>query len=335
MRRVDLHVRSGLGSVAVAAVLAIGGLVLAHCPVQAEDTVPRTDAPPAESVSHERDQPPAGPEQQPIVVLIGGNHSDPSPAQVAGKSGRGGNSGLWRLKGDLLEHNHIAAEYFNWNGTRAGQIDATDPGGARLIAHLIRQRHAEHPDAAVILVGNSWGGHTAWQVCQLLAGAEIEERVGTQQSIDSSRLQPLIDTGPRDAAVGDDRDASAKDVDATTPAVIPVELLVFLDPSSFGRGKEPMPTTLPANVERAVNYHTQNSFGWRGWIDDRRLTDIDLGDAENGYLVAGGPRYDSALNWTAHVSAEWDERIHAAIRAQIAATLESVANPGRRTQDVP
>lgn len=276
---------------------------------------------------------------QPIVVLIGGNHSDPSPGQLAGTSGRGGNSGLWRLKEDLRTAEAIPAEYFNWNGTRAGEIDAPEPGGARAIEREIRRMKAERPEAPIILIGNSWGGHTAWQVCHLLAGGSLHEELGSQRSIgvtptESSVLEPgkppsasagetlsADPQSPGDANHPDDAEQSAN------KPVLAVRLVVFLDPSSFGRGKEPRPTTLPDNVARAVTYYTHNSFGWREWPREPRIENIDLGDPTHGFQYPGGPKYDSVLNWKAHVSAEWDERIHASIRARIVAAIAPAVAP--------
>lgn len=275
------------------------------------------------------ESPPATP---PIIILIGGNHSDPSPEQRTGNAGRGGNSGLWRLKQDLHQQDGLQAEYFNWNGTRAGHIDAARPGGAQRIARRIRQLRAQRPQAAVVLVGNSWGGHTAWQVCRLLEGGTINERLGSQQSINGGAPQPPprpLPTHSIDLRAADEqRHDTDEDADSAPEAkgVIAVELLVLLDPSSFGRGSEPMPRGLPANVKRAVNYHTRNSFGWCGWLQDARLECIDLGDPQHGYLVADGPQYDSPLSWTAHVAAEWDERIHLAIRRRIIGTLQTAAS---------
>ena len=262
----------------------------------------------------------------PIVVVIGGNHSDPSPAQLAGRAGRGGNSGLWRLKGDLKAHEGLAAEYFNWNGTRAGHIDGPDPGGAREIARLIRKQHRESPESRVVLVGNSWGGHTAWQVSHLLNGGTIDEQLGSQHSLDPStpaRLnQPtgnVVRTRFNEpAAAEEDQSVESSDECAHQDQVIGIDLIVFLDPSSFGRGTEPQPTMLPSNVKQAVNFHTHNSFGWKKWLDDPRVENVDLGDPANGFLKPGGAKYDSLLNWRAHVSAEWDEQIHTDIRRRIA-----------------
>jgi len=272
-----------------------------------DEVTPPADSSPCQTLEREV--------QQPIIVLIGGNHSDPSPEQLAGKSGRSGNSGLWRLKGDLHDEDQLCAEYFNWNGTRAGQIDTQHPAGAHAIARLIRQQHAERPGAPIILVGNSWGGHTAWQVCQLLNGKKINEKLGSQHSIDSfsGRVTSSAVSGAATTTAPDTVQEPPQD----NKALLEVDLLVLLDPSSFGRGTAPVPPALPDNVQSVINYHTRNSFGWRGWVEDDRLTNIDLGDPANGFLVPGGGKYDAVLNWSAHVSAEWDEKIHAAIREQI------------------
>lgn len=206
------------------------------------------------------------------VILIGGFVSDPSPAQLNGTSGRGGNSGLYRLRGDLLRLDGIEAEYFNWNGTRAGNIRIRHPPMADGIARYIREQRAVRPDARLVIVGNSWGGHTAREVCERLA----EE-----------------------------------------PAV-PVELMIFLDPSSLGRTLNGRRNgDLPANVRHAVNIFTRHTLSWRHWPDEPRVENIDLGDPKNGYLFEGGPQYASAVDFQAHVMAEWDERIHADIRRRI------------------
>jgi len=206
------------------------------------------------------------------VVLIGGFVSDPSPDQLNGTAGRGGNSGLYRLRGDLLRWDGIASDYFNWNGTRAGNIRIRNPPMAAGIAESIRERRAERPDERVVIVGNSWGGHTGREVCELLAEA---------------------------------------------PAV-PVELIIFLDPSSLGRTFDGRRHGgLPDNVGRAVNIFTRHKLSWRHWPDEPRVENIDLGDPRNGYLFEGGPEYDSSIDFQAHVMAEWDERIHADIRRRI------------------
>ena len=106
------------------------------------------------------------------VVLIGGFDSDPTPAQLDGTARRGeGNSGMFQLRNDLRTEK-VSAEYFNWNGTPPGHINAeTPPGPAAIVAH-IREQRRQQPTLSIRIVGNSWGGHTAWEVCEALADAE-------------------------------------------------------------------------------------------------------------------------------------------------------------------
>lgn len=213
----------------------------------------------------------------PLVILIGGFDSDPSPEQIAGTAGRGqGNCGPFQLCGDLLTQG-CRAEYFNWNGTRAGEIEADEPPLSAAIAECIRDESARHPEAPLIIVGNSWGGHTAWEVCELLSE------------------DPAVD----------------------------VDLVVFLDPSSLGRYAALRPESLPECIQSAVTYFTHNTGGWGAWEDEPRIENIDLGDPAHGYLFPGGPAYDSVFNVAAHIAAEWDERIHADIRARIGKLIQS------------
>ncbi len=96
-----------------------------------------------------------------LVVLIGGVDSDPSPAQIAKTAARHeGNSGLYRCAGDIAG-NRVLPEYFNWNGTRAGQIKDKVPPKSRGIAEFIRAHLQNFPGDRVAIVGNSWGAHTA------------------------------------------------------------------------------------------------------------------------------------------------------------------------------
>lgn len=207
-----------------------------------------------------------------LVVLIGGMDSDPTAAQIGGTAKRSeGNSGLYQLQQDLQEPN-VRCEYFNWNGTRAGQIRDPHPPHTEPIASVIRASLREQPRDRVAIVGNSWGGHTALEtVCRL-----------------------------HDCA-----------------APLQLDLVVFLDPSSTGRGKRPR--GLPANVGSAVNFHTRNAFVWGSIKDDLsdRILNLDLGNPDTGYLSKGGPAYDSPFNFPAHVAAEWDPRIHANIRNRL------------------
>ncbi len=213
----------------------------------------------------------------PLVILIGGIDSDPSPEQIAGTAVRGaGNCGPFQLCGDLLTEGY-RAEYFNWNGTRAGDIDAEEPPAAHAIAECIRSEFTTHPETLVIIVGNSWGGHTAWEVCELLSA------------------EPMVE----------------------------VDLVVFLDPSSLGRHDTLRPESLPDCIESAVTYFTHNAGGWGAWDDEPRIENIDLGDSANGYLFPGGPAYDSIFDISAHIAAEWDQRIHQDIRERIADITKS------------
>ncbi len=208
-----------------------------------------------------------------LVVLIGGMDSDPTPEQIAGKAPRNaGNSGLYRLRSDL-QHPQIVTEYFNWNGTRAGQIHAQPAPQATVITGAIRQHVRQHPRDLVIIVGNSWGGHTTYEVCQ-----------------------ELVDS----------------------PAPVAIDYVVFLDPSSTGRADTSRPTRLPININRSTNIYTRNLFGWGKWPKESRIENIDLGDEKHGFLTKGGPAYNSTFDFSAHVAAEWDERIHAEIHKRIA-----------------
>src|SRR5262245_48454471 len=107
-----------------------------------------------------------------LAVLIGGIDSDPTPAQIGGTAGRReGNSGLYRLAGDLAG-DLVVPEYFNWNGTRAGEIKMKDPPGPRGITEFVCRHLQEHPADRLALVGNSWGGHTALEVVRQLRESE-------------------------------------------------------------------------------------------------------------------------------------------------------------------
>lgn len=230
--------------------LILAGCTLMMKSIQADDTP---------SAKHRRDS------ANLCVILIGGIDSDPSPNQMAGRARRGeGQSGLYQLANDIRAKG-LAAEYFNWNGTRAGHIKEQAPQASGIV-QVILDHQSAHPQDAFAIVANSWGGHTAWEVCQSLE-------------------QPAI----------------------------PLEAVVFLDPSSMARSKSSRPSVLPSCVKSGKNYYTRNVFGWREWPGEPRLTNIDLGDKSQGYLIDGGPRYDSSFDIQAHISAEWDPRIHQAI----------------------
>lgn len=210
-------------------------------------------------------------ERQTLVVLIGGMDSDPTPSQIAGTAGRGGNSGLYRLMGDL-KHDRIDVEYFNWNGTRAGKIKSKTQADYSEIIDVIHNYVDRHSRSRVVLVGNSWGGHSAWDVCRTLV---------------------------------------------ESPLPVPIDCAIFLDPSSSGRAETARPKTLPININRAINLYTRNVFVWGRWPNEKRINNIDLGDPQLGFLQKGRAAYDSRFDFQAHVAAEWDEKIHAAIKQVI------------------
>ena len=107
-----------------------------------------------------------------LAVLIGGADSDPTAAQIDGTAERHeGNSGLYRLAGDIT-HEQVLTEYFNWNGTRAGNIKDKYPTTSRGIVKFIRAHLENFPGDRVAIVGNSWGGHTALEVLQQLSNGD-------------------------------------------------------------------------------------------------------------------------------------------------------------------
>ena len=107
-----------------------------------------------------------------LVVLIGGMDSDPTPAQIAGGAARNeGNSGMYQLAGDLRPQ-AIIPEYFNWNGSRAGELKAPGAPGATGIAQFIRKHVQRYPNDRVALVGNSWGGQSAVEVVRALRDSD-------------------------------------------------------------------------------------------------------------------------------------------------------------------
>lgn len=108
-----------------------------------------------------------------FVVFIGGFDSEPTADQIAEKAQRGvGNSGMFQLADDLRKDG-VTAEYFNWNGTAPGKIKDEAPPLSKGIAERMRKQHQELPKNRLAIVGNSWGGHTAWEVSQLLAEEPI------------------------------------------------------------------------------------------------------------------------------------------------------------------
>jgi len=107
-----------------------------------------------------------------FVVCIGGADSDPTAEQIAGTAPRGrGNSSLYQLCGDLRRE-RVIAEYFNWNGSRAGKLPDAAPPRSRGIAAFVRDHLQRHPSDRVVIVGNSWGGQTAIEVARDLLQSE-------------------------------------------------------------------------------------------------------------------------------------------------------------------
>lgn len=217
-----------------------------------------------------------------LVVLIGGMNSDPTPRQIQGTAERAeGNSGLYRLRGDLLRSPQVVAEYFNWNGSRAGELHSPGKAKLRQISQVIEDHADRWPGDRISVIGNSWGGHSSWEVLR-----DLEKR------------RPEIS----------------------------IDLVVFLDGSSTGRG--PLDRkTLPANIARAVNIHTRNNFVWGKLPTANRLSNLDLGDPANGFLLKKGPSFASTFSFDAHVLAEWDERLHALMRRQLLDLLPASHEP--------
>ena len=206
-----------------------------------------------------------------VCVFVGGMNSDPSPRQIAGTAKRReGSSGMYRLAGDVRREG-VETVYFNWNGTSPGQINDSNPPLANAIVTYLREHMRVHPGDRIAMVGNSWGGLTAWQAAEELARSE-------------------------------------------TPLAI--DLLVLLDPSSTGRALQP-PGERPVTVNASANFYTRNRFVWGPWPVAPPHEDIDLGDPARGFLRESGPNYANPLDFPAHVAAEWDERIHLAIRDRL------------------
>lgn len=139
-----------------------------------------------------------------LVVLIGGMDSDPTPAQIAGQANRGGNSGLYRLMGDL-QHERISSEYFNWNGTRAGMLKSRAKADVTPITETIRNHARQHPRDRIILVGNSWGGHTTWEMCQSLVDSPHPVAIDYAVFLDPSSAGRADKARPKQLPINIDR----------------------------------------------------------------------------------------------------------------------------------
>ncbi len=128
------------------------------------------------------------------VVLIGGIDSDPTPQQIQGTALRGqGQSGMFQLAGDLANHG-LNTEYFNWNGSRAGKIREKPPLAAGIV-QFVQERHAKQPTEQLAIIANSWGGHTAWEVCEALSEPEIP--IAVTVFLDPSSLGRLQTARPK------------------------------------------------------------------------------------------------------------------------------------------
>jgi pimeloyl-ACP methyl ester carboxylesterase len=123
-----------------------------------------------------------------LAVFISGANTDPTPDQIAGKARRGtGTSGLYQLAGDL-KREPMTVEYFNWNGTRAGNIRDREPPGHHAICDVVRAQLRKHPSGRVAIIGNSWGGHTAILAAEELARDERSLPVDLVVCIDGSSV---------------------------------------------------------------------------------------------------------------------------------------------------
>lgn len=122
-----------------------------------------------------------------LVVLISGFRSDASPAQIARTSEfRSGNAGMYELKVDFAKAG-FRAKFFNWNGTDAGQFAKQKAPGSAAIEKFIRETIAESKPERLILVSNSWGGHTMLEVAELLR-ADPMIKISQAFAVDGSSL---------------------------------------------------------------------------------------------------------------------------------------------------
>ena len=125
----------------------------------------------------------------PALLILG---DSATPEQLAGTARRGvGNSGMFQLRNDLRARK-VAAEYFNWNGTPAGDIHQENPPGtAAIVDHLRRL-----PRGRIAIIGNSWGGHTAWEVCEQLSRATPVMSINHVIFLDPSSAARPMSTRP-------------------------------------------------------------------------------------------------------------------------------------------
>jgi len=111
----------------------------------------------------------------------------------------------------------------------------------------------------------------------------------------------------------------------TRDLTIKIDLAVGLDASSFSRGKGM--ENLPAKMEELINYFSNNAFCWGEWHSESRVINISLADPANRFVVDGKPDYASRLSWESHNAAEWDAKVHAAIKEHV---LNLAKKRGRR-----
>ena len=106
-----------------------------------------------------------------LVIVVAGFKSDASVAQIERMTKlRSGNSGIYELMIDFKQAGY-RTKFFNWNGTAAGQFTKERGKGAESIARFIRETLAKSESKRLVLVGQSWGGHTMLEVAQQLKKA--------------------------------------------------------------------------------------------------------------------------------------------------------------------
>ncbi|MFM8286916.1 MAG: hypothetical protein ACKOGA_09335 [Planctomycetaceae bacterium] len=190
-----------------------------------------------------------------VCVFIGGMNSDPSPRQIAGTAKRReGSSGMYRLAREIGREG-VEAVYFNWNGTEPGRINDSNPPLAGAIVSYLRDRLRTHPSDRIALVGNSWGGLTAWQAADELARSETPLAIDLLVLLDPSStgraLQP-----PRERPLTVNASANYytrnRFVWGAWPVALPHEDIDLGDPAQgFLREKGPNyanPLDFPAHV---------------------------------------------------------------------------------------
>lgn len=140
-----------------------------------------------------------------LVVFIGGMDSDPTPAEIAGTArANQGNSGMFQLCSQL-DDERLVCEYFNWNGTRAGKIQTSPPPMTSSIVDTIHEHIRQFPRSRIVLVGNSWGGHTAWQVADEIARSDHPLAIKQVIFLDASSAGRAVDRHPKQLPININR----------------------------------------------------------------------------------------------------------------------------------